>query len=81
MRLSHTMDARTGGPLNNRVASVTVLADTCMEADAWATALMVMGEVAGTAFAGAHGLNTLYILRTKSGLAQCPVGAVFAPGR
>ena len=52
-----------------------------MEADAWATALMVMGEVAGTAFAGAHGLNTLYILRTESGLAQHPVGAVFAPGR
>jgi thiamine biosynthesis lipoprotein len=81
MRLSHTMDARTGGPLNNRVASVTVLADTCMEADAWATALMVMGEAAGAAFADAQGLNALYILRTKSGLAQCPVGAVFAPGR
>jgi FAD:protein FMN transferase len=57
MRLSHTMDARTGGPLNNRVASVTVLADTCMEADAWATALMVMGEADGAAFADAKGLN------------------------
>ena len=80
MRLSHTMDARTGGPLNNRVASVTVLADTCMEADAWATALMVMGEAAGAAFADAQGLNALYILRTKSGLAQHPVGAVFCSG-
>ena len=76
VRLSHTMDARTGGPLNNHVASVTVLADTCMEADAWATALMVMGEAAGIAFADARGLNALYILRTKSGLAQRPVGAV-----
>jgi thiamine biosynthesis lipoprotein len=81
MRLSHTMDARTGGPLNNRVASVTVLADTCMEADAWATALMIMGEAAGAAFADAQGLNALYILRTESGLPQHPIGAVFAPSR
>ena len=42
---------------------------------------MVMGEAAGTAFADARGLNALYILRTESGLAQRPVGAVFAPGR
>ena len=75
-RLSHTMDARTGGPLNNRVASVTVLAGTCMEADAWATALMVMGEAAGAAFADAQGLNALFILRTESGLAQRPVGSL-----
>lgn len=81
MRLSHTMDVRTGGPLKNRVASVTVLADTCMEADAWATALMVMGEAVGAAFADARGLNALYILRTRSALAQRPVGPVFAASR
>ena len=81
LRLSHTMDVRTGGPLKNRVASVTVLADTCMEADAWATALMVMGAAAGAAFADARGLNALYILRTRSGLAQHPAGPVFAAGR
>jgi thiamine biosynthesis lipoprotein len=80
MRLSHTMDARTGGHLNNRVASVTVLADTCMEADAWATALMVMGEADGAAFADAKGLNALYILRTRSGLVQHRIGAVFCSG-
>lgn len=80
MRLSHTMDARTGGPLNNRVASVTVLGDTCMEADAWATALMVMGEADGAAFADAQGLNALYILRTSSGLVQHRIGAVFCSG-
>lgn len=80
MRLSHTMDARTGGPLNNGVASVTVLADTCMEADAWATTLMVMGEADGAAFADAQGLNALYILRTRSGLVQHRIGAVFCSG-
>ena len=38
-RLAHTMDARRAAPVNNAVASVTVLARTCMHADAWATAL------------------------------------------
>jgi thiamine biosynthesis lipoprotein len=80
MRLSHTMDVHAGGPLNNGVASVTVLADTCMEADAWATALLVMGKTAGTAFAKARGLNALFIMRSGRGLVQCPVGPVFASG-
>jgi thiamine biosynthesis lipoprotein len=80
-RLSHTMDARTGGPLNNGVASVTVLAPTCTEADAWATALMVMGPDKGVAFAAAHGLNALYILRTRDGLVRRPAGTIFAPER
>jgi thiamine biosynthesis lipoprotein len=40
-RLSHTMDPRRGAPLIASPASVTVVARTCAEADAWATALMV----------------------------------------
>ena len=43
-RLSHTMDPARGGPVLGAAASVTVLADTCMDADAWATAFMVMGK-------------------------------------
>ncbi len=42
-RLSHTMDPRRGAPLIASPASVTVVARTCAEADAWATALMVLG--------------------------------------
>ena len=41
---SHVIDPRTGEPINNRVASVSVVAESTMVADAWATALMVMGE-------------------------------------
>ena len=41
--VSHTMDPRTGEPLDNGLAAVTVLAETCMAADAWATALLVRG--------------------------------------
>jgi thiamine biosynthesis lipoprotein len=73
-RLSHTMDPRTGAPLRNRIASVTVLAGNCMEADAWATALMVMGEEAGPEFARARGLDALFIIREEGDLVERAVG-------
>jgi thiamine biosynthesis lipoprotein len=47
---SHILDPRTGQPLANRVASASVIAPTCMEADGVATALMVMGPEAGLAW-------------------------------
>jgi len=40
---SHVIDPRTGYPAESNIASATVLASTCMEADAIATALMVLG--------------------------------------
>lgn len=45
IRYSHTIDPRTGHPVRHNLASVTVVAETCMLADAWATALLVMGPV------------------------------------
>lgn len=42
-RYSHTLDPRTGGPIANGVAQVTVIHAECMFADAWATALTVLG--------------------------------------
>lgn len=59
--LSHTMDPRTGGPLVNDLASVTVLAETCMAADAWATALMVLGAREGAALARRLGLGAILV--------------------
>jgi thiamine biosynthesis lipoprotein len=41
-RYSHTIDVRNGYPVQHNVASVSVIADTAAEADAWATALNVM---------------------------------------
>lgn len=73
-RLSHTMEPRTGAPLRNRLASVTVLAGNCIEADAWATALMVMGEAAGPEFARAQGLSALFIVRHGDALVEHAVG-------
>ncbi len=46
-RASHIIDPRTGRPVENQLLEVSVVAETCMEADAWATALSVLGEVEG----------------------------------
>jgi thiamine biosynthesis lipoprotein len=66
-RASHTLDPRTGWPIDNGVASVTVLAPTCMEADALSTALTVLGPDDGLAFAEARNLATRFLLRTGGG--------------
>ena len=42
--LSHIVDPKTGKPVENTIVSVSVLAPTCMEADAWDTAFMVLGK-------------------------------------
>ena len=64
-RLSHTMDPRRGAPLVATPASVTVMSHACMLADAMATALMVMGERQGLNCATSHGIDTLYLRRSK----------------
>lgn len=66
-RLSHTMDPQRGMPLANSPASVTVLAGTCINADAWATAMMVLGEEKGRKVAEAIGLSVLYLRRDRPG--------------
>jgi len=43
MKYSHTIDPKTGYPCQNTLLSVTVLANDAFTADAWDTALMVMG--------------------------------------
>ena len=42
-RYSHTIDPRTGRPVEHSMVSVTVVAENCMAADAWATAINVVG--------------------------------------
>ena len=73
-RLAHTMDARRAAPVNNAVASVTVLARTCMHADAWATALLVAGPGEGLALAQRMGLEALFLLRRPQGLVEMGLG-------
>jgi thiamine biosynthesis lipoprotein len=61
------MDPQRGAPLVSSPASVTVVAPTCAEADAWATALMVAGRDAGTALALRQGLSALFLVRDDAG--------------
>lgn len=63
VRLSHIIDARTGAPVRHRLASATVLATSCRDADAWATALMVLGPEEGFALAEREGLAVLFLVR------------------
>lgn len=63
VRYGHTIDPRTGAPVQHRLAGVTVLNSTAMLADAWATALMGLGFEAGIKSADEHGLAAMFIVR------------------
>jgi FAD:protein FMN transferase len=59
--LSHTMDPGTHRPVVNGIDSASVLATTCIAADAWATAFMVMGAEAALRRAAAMGMGTIFV--------------------
>jgi thiamine biosynthesis lipoprotein len=78
-RLAHTMDSRRVAPVNNAVASVTVLARTCMRADAWATALLVAGPEEGLDMAQRLEMDVLFLLRSAEGLMEVGTGRFGIP--
>ena len=61
-RYSHTIDPTTGWPVDNNLVSVTVLAETSMRADAWATAFQVLGPERGMAIAERLNLPVLFVI-------------------
>lgn len=63
-RFSHTIDPRSGAPIENSLASVTVLHPQCMAADAWSTALTVLGLEPGMALAERLGLAARFLVRS-----------------
>ncbi|RJG11422.1 FAD:protein FMN transferase [Massilia cavernae] len=69
-RASHTLDPRTGYPIRNQVASVTVLHEECMAADALSTAMSVLGPEEGLAFAEQHQLAARFLLRAAGELTE-----------
>jgi len=71
-RYSHTIDPATGWPVGHRLASVTVLAEDCMQADAWATALLVLGPERGLELAEQLGLAALFIEHAQDGSERDP---------
>lgn len=67
VRYSHTIDPRTGRPVLHNLATVSVLADNCREADALATALLVLGPKAGYDWAVEKKVAAYFISRSEAG--------------
>ena len=67
VRVSHVIDPRTGYPVDHRLASVTVVAETAMMADAYATAMLVMGGAKARRVAGEMNRAALFIVRVDGG--------------
>ncbi len=65
--ISHTIDPHTGHPVKHNLASVTVLHASCETADAYATAINVMGPVDGLEFARKNEIPVLLVLRDSNG--------------
>jgi len=64
-RYSHIINPATGRPVEHSLASVTVVADTCIEADGWDTPLLVLGPERGFQCAKENGIAALFISRDK----------------
>lgn len=69
-RYSHTLDPRSQAPVTAAAAAVTVIHTETMLADAWATALTVMGAAEGIPFANAHGLAARFVSRAANGVEE-----------
>jgi len=63
VRYAHIIDPRTGYPVKNNLTSVTVLSSDCVDADAYATALSVMGEAKGLDFANEKKIKVIFYVR------------------
>ncbi len=69
-RRPHTIDPRSGMPITNALASVTVVHESAMAADAWSTALTVLGPQEGPALAERKQLAARFLLREGKGLRE-----------
>lgn len=69
-RRPHTIDPRNGMPIANALASVTVVHERAMAADAWSTALTVLGPEQGLALAERKRLAVRFLLREGNGLRE-----------
>ncbi len=68
VRYSHTIDPKTGYPVQHSLLSVSVVADNTALADAYATAFMVMGLERATQFLKGHPeLDAFFIYADKEG--------------
>lgn len=68
VKYAHTIDPRTGYPVQHSLLSATVIADNCMRADALATAFMVLGVDSAMAYCERHPeIEGYFIVAADSG--------------
>ena len=60
-QLCHLIDPHTGTPLPAREMSVSVCAKTCIESDALATALFLMGKEKGLSWSESRGVAAMFL--------------------
>ena len=65
-RYAHTIDPRTGYPVQHNILSATVLADDCATADAYATSFMVLGMDGAKAVLARHPELEAYLIYTDA---------------
>ena len=66
-RYSHEIDPASAAPVRHALASVSVVAADCTHADAWSTALFVLGPQRGFDTAQRHGLAAYFVVRQPDG--------------
>ncbi|HDG1692063.1 TPA: FAD:protein FMN transferase ApbE [Kluyvera georgiana] len=66
-RISHVIDPQTGRPITHKLVSVTVIAPTALEADAWDTGLMVLGTEKAQQVVREQGLAVYMIMKEGDG--------------
>ena len=67
---SHTIDPRTGRPVKHSLASVSVVGETCMNCDAVATCLMVLGPEEGYNWAKEREIAAYFIVKAENGFTE-----------
>ena len=70
VRYSHTIDPATGRPVGHSLAAVSIVAPTCMEADALATAVLVMGDQKGYDWCLAEDVAAMFLVRQGEQIVQ-----------
>jgi thiamine biosynthesis lipoprotein len=74
-RYAHIIDPRSGRPIRYRGSLVSVVHESAATADAWATALAVLGPDAGFDMARREGLAALFVVHAGDSLESRPTPA------
>jgi len=69
-RFSHSIDPRTGRPINDELTGVTVVSKNTAYADAVATAFLVLGLEEGLALAERLRIAAYFLVRTDTGIEE-----------